>query len=91
MFYQRAPGNVQVVCELGGSQFLQPMRQPSASEDVAKLMQLYEKGSKSALKRLRKPLLAVLCAVKFGRNCDTMKKEELLDQIYEAVSLAFYL
>jgi len=61
--------------------------QPSTTEDVTKhLMQLYEKGSKTALSKLRKPLLAVLCAVKFSRNCDAMKKQELLDEIYEAVS-----
>lgn len=65
---------------------VQPTSQSSEVED---LMQLYEKGSKSALRKLRKPLLAVLCAVKFGRNCDAMKKDELLDQIYEAVSRLF--
>lgn len=63
---------------------MQPTSQ--SSEEVEDLMQLYEKGSKSALRKLRKPLLAVLCAIKFGRNCDAMKKDELLDQIYEAVS-----
>jgi len=63
---------------------VQPTSQ--SSEEVEDLMQLYEKGSKSALRKLRKPLLAVLCAIKFGRNCDAMKKDELLDQIYEAVS-----
>jgi hypothetical protein len=52
-------------------------------------MLLYDKGSKTALRKLRKPLLAVLCAVKFGRNCEAMKKEELLDEIYEAASLYF--
>jgi hypothetical protein len=52
-------------------------------------MQLYDKGSKTALRKLRKPLLAVLCAVKFGRNYDAMKKGELLDEIYEAVSHYF--
>ena len=49
-------------------------------------MQRYEKGSTSALGRLRKSLLVVLCSVKFGLNCDDMRKKELLDQIYEAVS-----
>ena len=64
--------------------------QPSRSEGVTEhLMLLYDKGSKTALRKLRKPLLAVLCAVKFGRNCEAMKKEELLDEIYEAASLYF--
>jgi len=72
------------------AQVMQPISEASIPEGVTEyVMQQYEKGSKSALNKLRKSLLAVLCSVKFGRNCDNMKKKELLDQIYEAASHYF--
>jgi len=71
-----------------------PIFSPDSAEnkdittDTPSLLKLYETGSKTTLGKLRKCLLVVLCAVKFGRsqNFDSMRKEQLLDQLHEAVS-----
>ena len=56
--------------------------------DTPSLLKLYDTGSKTVLSKSQKPLLAVLCAIKFGwsQKFDSMRKEQLLDQLHEAVS-----
>jgi hypothetical protein len=68
-----------------------PVLGPDSAEvpiDTPSLLNLYETGSKTALSKLRKRLLVVLCAVKLSRsqNFDSMQKGQLLDQLHEAVS-----